>query len=71
MLGGTSNKSDAAAALPDVDTVIAYPTTIFVGRDGTVRKIYSGFSGPGTGEHYDKLVAEFEAMLKTLLDERA
>ena len=31
----------------------------------------TGFSGPGTGEHHDELVAEFEAMLKTLLDEQA
>lgn len=71
LLGGTSDKIDAAAALPDVDIVIAYPTTIFVGRDGTVRKIYSGYSGPGTGEHHDQLLAEFEAILKTLLDEHS
>jgi thiol-disulfide isomerase/thioredoxin len=70
LLGGTSDKTDAAANLPDVDRVIAYPTTVFIGRDGTVRKIYSGFSGPGTGEHYEQLKADFEELIKTLLKEQ-
>lgn len=69
LLGGISDKTDAAANLPDVDRVIAYPTTVFIGRDGTVRKIYSGFSGPGTGEHYEQLVAEFRSLIEDLLEE--
>ena len=69
LLGGTSDKTDAAANLPDVDRVIAYPTTVFIGRDGAVRKIYSGFSGPGTGEHYQQLVAEFHTLIRDLLAE--
>ena len=69
LLGGTNDKTAAAETLPDIDAVIAYPTSIFIGRDGTVRRIHSGFSGPGTGEHYDHLVAELEALIEELLAE--
>lgn len=69
LLAGTSGKTDAAAALPSLTKVAAYPTTIFVGRDGRVRKIHSGFAGPATGEHHERLVHELEAEIETLLDE--
>lgn len=69
LLAGTSDKTDAAATLPDLDAVIAYPTTIFIGRDGMVRRIHSGFTGPGTGEHHTRLVAELEALIEELLAE--
>ncbi len=67
LLAGVSDKEAAAATLPDLTAVIAYPTTIFIGRDGRVRKIHTGFSGPGTGSHYQQLVAELEAAIEELL----
>ncbi len=69
-LAGTSDKAQASTTLPDLSAVLAFPTTIFVGRDGTVRHIHSGFSGPGTGEHYSALVADLEALIERLLDEQ-
>jgi hypothetical protein len=36
-----------------------------------VRLIHTGFAGPGTGEHYEALKRDFEAMLDTLLKESA
>jgi len=71
LLAGTSDKQAAAETLPDLTAVIAFPTSIFIGRDGRVRRIHSGFSGPGTGAHYDELVAEFEALIEALLSEEA
>ncbi len=71
LLAGTNDKAKAAETLPDLSAVIAYPTTVFIGRDGTVRKIHSGFTGPGTGHHYDELVKELEGTLETLLGEEA
>lgn len=67
LLAGTSDKADAADVLPDIDKVLAYPTTIFVGRDGQVQGIHSGFSGPGTGHHHAQLVAELEAKIQAML----
>jgi len=49
--------------------VFAFPTTLFVDRGGVVRKIHTGFSGPATGKHYEKLVTDFTATVDTLLAE--
>jgi thiol-disulfide isomerase/thioredoxin len=71
LLAGTSDKKAAAKTLPDLTAVVAFPTSIFLGRDGRVRKIYSGYAGPGTGEHHQQLVAEWEKLLGSLLAEPA
>ena len=71
LLAGTSDKQAAAETLPDLTAVIAYPTSVFIGRDGKVRRIHSGFSGPGTGVHHDRLVAELEGLIEGLLAEPA
>jgi thiol-disulfide isomerase/thioredoxin len=69
LLAGTSDKQEAAATLPDLTAVISYPTSIFIGRDGKVRRIYTGFSGPGTGHHFEELEAELENLIVGLLAE--
>lgn len=69
LLAGISDKAAAAETLPDLTAVLAYPTTVFIARDGRVRRIHSGFSGPGTGVHHDVLVEELEQTLETLLEE--
>jgi thiol-disulfide isomerase/thioredoxin len=69
-LAGISDKAAASQTLPDLTAVLSFPTTVFVGRDGRVRRIHSGFSGPGTGEHYDRLVADFEGLVEELLAEK-
>lgn len=69
LLAGISVKTEAATVLPSLNAVLAFPTTIFVDRSGRVRKIHTGFNGPGTGEHYKKLTAEVTALIKQLLAE--
>lgn len=69
LIAGTSDKEDAASKLPQLNGVFAFPTTIFVDRHGKVRKIHTGFSGPATGAHYDKLVADFTNTVNSLLAE--
>jgi thiol-disulfide isomerase/thioredoxin len=69
LLAGTSDKAKAGETLPDLTAVLSFPTTIFIGRDGRVRRIHSGFSGPGTGGHYEQLVTEMEGLVEELLDE--
>ncbi|MFG0320162.1 MAG: TlpA disulfide reductase family protein [Planctomycetota bacterium JB042] len=68
-LAGPSDKRRAAERLPDLTRIVAYPTTIFVGRDGLVRKIHSGWSGPATGEDHGALVSELERLVERLLAE--
>lgn len=69
LVAGTSDKEAAAKALPALNHVLSYPTTIFIGRDGKVRKIHTGFSGPGTGKHYEEWVADFNKTMDALLAE--
>ena len=49
----------------------AYPTSIFVGRDGRVRFIRMGFKGPGTGDAYQSEIASTWSQVQALLGEKA
>lgn len=71
LLAGTNDKKEAGAVLPDLTRVASFPTTVFLGRDGKVRKIHSGFDGPGTGAHFTELQKEFEGLIESLLAEPA
>jgi thiol-disulfide isomerase/thioredoxin len=53
--------------LPQISTIRMLPTTIFIGKDGKVKKIHAGFNGPGTGEHYDRFKKEFNDVIDELL----
>lgn len=70
VLAGTSDKAKAAKALPDLNAVVAFPTTIILDKAGQVRQIYTGFSGPGTGKYYDQYVDEFNSLIDKLLAEK-
>jgi thiol-disulfide isomerase/thioredoxin len=45
----------------------AYPTGIYIGRDGLVKHIHAGFEGKATGERFTRLKAEMEEGIKELL----
>ena len=45
----------------------AYPTTIYIGRDGLVKHIHAGFEGKATGERFARLKTEMETMIEDLL----
>ena len=55
--------------LPQLTPIKVFPTTIFVGRDGAIKKVHSGFFGPATGEEHTKYVKEFEETVNRLLGE--
>ena len=71
LIAGVSDKAAAATRLPQLDQVHAFPTTLFIDRTGRVRRIHTGFTGPATGEHYDKMIAGFAATVDQLLAEPA
>ena len=66
---GSASKKLAAEKLPMLNHILSYPTTIFIDKKGTVRKIHTGFSGPATGEKYEKFKHEFERFVETLSNE--
>ncbi len=68
--GYTNNKNETAKSLPALAGFVAFPTTVIIDKKGDVRKIHTGFSGPGTGNHYTEFTHEFETMIDQLLAEK-
>jgi thiol-disulfide isomerase/thioredoxin len=56
--------------LPEISPIKMFPTTIFLGKDGTVRKIDTGFTGPGTGVHFEEFKKRFYSTVESLLNSR-
>ncbi|MCB0548478.1 MAG: TlpA family protein disulfide reductase [Phaeodactylibacter sp.] len=68
LLAGNAEKDEASKALPMLNKVIAYPTLIIIDKQGAVRRIHTGFSGPATSE-YQAFKQEFESYIGQLLKE--
>ena len=64
LLAGTIQ--EAGEKLPQLNHVMAFPTSIIVDKNGQVRKIHTGFTGPGTGSYYEEYVKEFSAFVREL-----
>ena len=69
LIAGLADKEKASRSLPLLDRVRAYPTTIFLHRDGRVRAVHSGFAGPATGAANVELRRHFEELIEELLTE--
>ncbi len=67
LIAGLSETDEASKALPMLNGVYGYPTTILLDRSGRVRGIHTGFAGPATGRHYDEHVKEFRDEVEQLL----
>lgn len=57
--------------VPQAVNLNTWPATIFIGRDGRVRSIHSGFASPASGEFNRQLQHEFTAKIEQLLAEKA
>ncbi|GAB2702614.1 hypothetical protein GCM10027037_30240 [Mucilaginibacter koreensis] len=68
--GYTSNKMETAKSLPGITRFMGFPTTLIIDKKGKVRKVYTGFSGPGTGNYYTEFVDGFERLTDELLAEK-
>lgn len=64
-----ANKDSVTSTLPMLNKISGYPTTIFIDKKGKVRKIYTGFSGPATGNEYMKFQGDFHRLVQMLLME--
>jgi hypothetical protein len=53
-----------------LNRVLAFPTTIILGKDGTVKHIYTGFEGPGTGIYHERFKERFNQIINELLNEK-
>ena len=58
-------------ALPQLVNFGAYPTSIYLGRDGRVRSVHAGFASPATGEEHVRLKKELRELVEQLVAEPA
>lgn len=65
--GAESPQKSAAMVFSQLNHVMSFPTLILIGKDGKVKKVWTGFYGPGTGVHYKEHTAEIEEAVTRLL----
>jgi thiol-disulfide isomerase/thioredoxin len=59
--------SDMWEKVPQLVNLNTWPATIFVGRDGLVKGVHSGFASPASGEFNKELQQEFTTKIEQLL----
>ena len=69
LFAGSKDKENVERTLPMLDRLRAFPTTLFIDKKGKIRKIHTGFSGPGTGEYYERFKSEFNNFVNQLIEE--
>lgn len=68
---GLASKEVASEKLPFLEHIMSYPTCVFVDRNGSVRRIRTGFYGPSTGQHYENYRRNLSVFIEQLLSEEA
>jgi len=56
--------------VPQAVNLNTWPATLFVGRDGKVKHIHTGFASPASGVFNDELKREFTSTIEQLLKEK-
>ncbi len=69
LYAGEVGKKSVLEILPVLKDIKGYPTTIYLDRKHKIRKVYTGFSGPSTGVHFEKLRNNIIQFIEKLLDE--
>jgi thiol-disulfide isomerase/thioredoxin len=65
---GEVGKNSIFNVLPFMKEFKGYPTTIYLDKKHKVKKVYTGFSGPGTGKHYEKQKSDIVRFLDNLTE---
>ena len=71
LLAGSSDVEAIEGALPQLRGAGAFPTIVFLGRDGRVRRVHAGFHGLAAGAQHQRQVREFEVEIEKLLAENS
>jgi thiol-disulfide isomerase/thioredoxin len=67
LLAGTSSKEVASSQFPMLNAIMSFPTSVVVGRNGKIEYVHTGFSGPATGEIYERYTKEMDELIGKLL----
>lgn len=67
VFGGLADKKAVAESFPALNSFLSFPTILFIDKKGNVAKIYTGFTGPATGDYYTQFIREFNEEVDQLL----
>jgi thiol-disulfide isomerase/thioredoxin len=65
LLGG--DPEELTSKIPQAVNLNSWPTTFFLGRDGTVRAVHAGFAAKATGAYHEQLKRRYEEIIEGLL----
>jgi thiol-disulfide isomerase/thioredoxin len=68
LLAGTPDQINQK--IPQLVNFGAYPTTIYLGRDGRVRSVHAGFASAATGNEHVRLETEVRGLVEKLIAEK-
>ena len=63
---GSSDKKEAATALPMLNHILAFPTLIVLDKNNEVKWIHTGFAGPATSKYID-FKNKFDSVISELI----
>ena len=66
LLAGYANKREASETLAFLDSITSFPTSIILDKDRNIRKVHTGFYGPGTGQMYSAYKSELLGLVKDI-----
>ena len=69
LIGGKASKEIASQQFHMLNEIMSFPTSIFIGRNGEIKRIHTGFNGPATGESYTQYVQKTNALIEALLNQ--
>ena len=69
LFAGAADKKVVAEKFPELNTFLSFPTTFFIDKQGKVRKVHTGYTGPATGHYYEEFLDEFNDEVHELLKE--
>jgi peroxiredoxin len=70
LYAGPRGRESIRSVFYPVDGQLAYPTTLFIDRRGNIRRVETGFTGPGTGSYYQQYASETTQFIEFLLSEK-
>ncbi|MFZ4571421.1 MAG: peroxiredoxin family protein [Bacteroidales bacterium] len=70
LYAGPRGRGSMCSVMFSLDGRLAYPTTLYIDRKGVIRKVETGFYGPGTGQHYTEFCNETSKFIEKLLNEK-
>ena len=67
LLAGTTDQGQIGKTLPQLVNFGAFPTSIYVDREGHVKAILAGFTGPSTGEKFQQVQERMDELTREIV----